>query len=90
MPSPIRRFHGSILWWKSLLFSRAMEYAHSQFVPFVLTAQSHLKTKSKLFVTDQKSKKGTKLDEEDITGQTKELSGEEHTIQVGLYQHALR
>lgn len=41
-------------------------------------------------MTDQRSKKGTRVDGEDITGETKELSGEEHTIRVGLYEHALR
>jgi hypothetical protein len=56
----------------------------------LLTLQSHLYTKSEISIADQDSKCGTTVDGELIKGQTRRLSGEEHTVQLGKYHHALR
>ncbi|EAW10992.1 DNA damage response protein RcaA [Aspergillus clavatus NRRL 1] len=51
---------------------------------------SHIYTKSEITVHDQNSKCGTIVDGESIQGGSRKLSGEEHTIKLGRYQHALR
>ncbi|KAL4786540.1 hypothetical protein BJX76DRAFT_103972 [Aspergillus varians] len=51
---------------------------------------SKTKAKSEILVRDQGSKFGTIVDGEQIKGDSKKLSSEEHTIYVGKYQHALR
>lgn len=56
----------------------------------LLTGQSHLYTKSEISVADQTSKYGTTIDGDLIRGQAIRLGGEEHALQLGKYQHALR
>ncbi|EER40128.1 DNA damage response protein RcaA [Histoplasma capsulatum H143] len=50
----------------------------------------HVHAKSRLKVTDQKTKCGTIIDGEPIKGLSKELSKDEHIIQIGKYPHPLR
>ncbi|KKK15490.1 hypothetical protein ARAM_007219 [Aspergillus rambellii] len=50
----------------------------------------HIYARSEISVSDQGSKFGTLLDGEQIKGVSKKLTGEEHTIQLGKYQHVLR
>ncbi|KLJ12992.1 hypothetical protein EMPG_12035 [Blastomyces silverae] len=47
-------------------------------------------SKSRLVVTDQKTKCGTIVDGESIQGSSKELNKDEHVIQIGKYPHVLR
>ncbi|EDN04251.1 predicted protein [Histoplasma mississippiense (nom. inval.)] len=50
----------------------------------------HVHAKSRLKVTDQKTKCGTIIDGEPIKGLSKELNKDEHVIQIGKYPHPLR
>ncbi|KAG5295434.1 DNA damage response protein RcaA [Histoplasma ohiense] len=50
----------------------------------------HVHAKSRLKVTDQKTKCGTIIDGEPIKGVSKELNKDEHVIQIGKYPHPLR
>jgi hypothetical protein len=60
-------------------------------VLFKLTVKkSRLHTKSELTVSDQGTKCGTTVDGEQIKRKSKTLSGNEHTIRLGKYQHAFR
>lgn len=52
--------------------------------------QSKTREKSEIVVSDQGSKFGTIVDGEQIKGDSKSLTGDEHTIYVGKYQYALR
>lgn len=54
------------------------------------SAQSHIYTKSEITIHDQNSKCGTTVDGESIQGGNKKLTGEEHIIKLGRYQHGLR
>ncbi|KAE8387020.1 hypothetical protein BDV23DRAFT_131898 [Aspergillus alliaceus] len=51
---------------------------------------SHIYAKSEITVIDQNSKCGTAVDGEQIRGESVSLTGEEHTIKLGKYQHLLR
>ncbi|KAK9638641.1 hypothetical protein HCH54_009486 [Aspergillus fumigatus] len=51
---------------------------------------SHIYTKSGITIHDQNSKCGTTVDGESIKGGSKKLTGDEHIIKLGRYQHALR
>ncbi|KAL2377627.1 hypothetical protein RJZ90_006581 [Blastomyces dermatitidis] len=47
-------------------------------------------SKSRLIVTDLKTKCGTIVDGESIQGSSKELNKDDHVIQIGKYPHVLR
>ena len=55
-----------------------------------LTAQSDIHARSKLTVTDLKSKVGTTVDGEAIKGESRTLGDDEHTVRLGRYKHVLR
>ncbi|KAE8374150.1 DNA damage response protein RcaA [Aspergillus bertholletiae] len=51
---------------------------------------SQIYAKSEIKVIDQSSKCGTEVDGNQIRGESINLTGEEHTIKLGRYQHLLR
>ncbi|KAL4945583.1 hypothetical protein BDV06DRAFT_21890 [Aspergillus oleicola] len=51
---------------------------------------SKIRTRTSVTVSDEGSKFGTVVDGEQIKGNRKTLTGEEHTIKLGKYEHALR
>ncbi|OJJ67743.1 hypothetical protein ASPBRDRAFT_58828 [Aspergillus brasiliensis CBS 101740] len=51
---------------------------------------SHIYTRSKIAVRDLGSKYGTKVDGDAVKDESKDLTGEEHEIKLGRYEHALR
>ncbi|KAL4919058.1 hypothetical protein BDW62DRAFT_48194 [Aspergillus aurantiobrunneus] len=51
---------------------------------------SKTKARSEILVSDEGSKFGTIVDGEQIKGRSKKLTGQEHTIRLGKYEHALR
>ncbi|RDK42460.1 DNA damage response protein RcaA [Aspergillus phoenicis ATCC 13157] len=51
---------------------------------------SHIYTRSKIAVRDLGSKYGTKVDGNTVKDESKGLTGEEHEIKLGRYEHALR
>ncbi|TPR05282.1 hypothetical protein CAN33_0033955 [Aspergillus niger] len=51
---------------------------------------SHIYTRSKIAVRDLGSKYGTRVDGNTVKDESKDLTGEEHEIKLGRYEHALR
>ena len=67
-----------------------MEYDNSIPLLSPLTVQSHIYTRSKIAVRDLGSKYGTRVDGNTVKDESKDLTGEEHEIKLGRYEHALR
>ncbi|KAL4790180.1 hypothetical protein BDV19DRAFT_372895 [Aspergillus venezuelensis] len=51
---------------------------------------SKIRARTSVTVSDEGSKFGTVVDGEQIKGSSRTLTGEEHTIKLGKYEHALR
>ncbi|KAH0565369.1 hypothetical protein GP486_001234 [Trichoglossum hirsutum] len=51
---------------------------------------SKLHTKSQLMISDLKSKFGTQLDGEQMRGESRILSSDEHEIKLGSYKHSIK
>ncbi|PLB37549.1 DNA damage response protein RcaA [Aspergillus candidus] len=58
--------------------------------PIDETDRSDIHARSKLTVTDLKSKVGTTVDGEAIKGESRTLGDDEHTVRLGRYKHVLR
>ena len=70
-----------------------MEYApreSSQCCLSLTQKQALLDKRSRITLTDEKSKHGTFVDGEPISTDGKVLNGDEHVVQLGTYEHAFR